>query len=316
MPHYVRMPQLGVSEESGLIAVWHVKPGDAVKPGDLLFSLETGKTSFDVEADAGGTVLALLRAEGDEVAIQTPVCVIGQPGEAFDQPEAVPAAAAAAPATPAPDTARAPVPVPIADLGPPTAARSSPRARALGEKAGVDVGRASPTGPEGRIIERDVRALIARGPAEASAVPSTAPGGSAGQGAYEDKPLTTIRKLIAKNMRASLTDMAQLTHNASFDASALFAFRALCKENPETAKITLTDMILFAVSRTLPAFPTLNAWLLGDKIRQFSGVNLACAVDTERGLMVPVVFGADKLSLGRLSDRVKTLAAECQSGKI
>jgi pyruvate dehydrogenase E2 component (dihydrolipoamide acetyltransferase) len=192
---------------------------------------------------------------------------------------------------------------------------ASPRAKALAEKAGADAFRAVPTGPEGRIIERDVRLLIAQGPAETAEAVPDAPDAPAGA-AFEDRPLSAVRKIIAENMRASLSEAAQLTHNAAFDASALLAYRALCKENPETARVTLTDMILFAVSRILPAFPALNAWFLGDRTRFFTEVNLACAVDTERGLMVPVVSGAGRLSLRQLSDRVKALAAECQAGRI
>ncbi len=357
MAHFVLMPQLGVSEESGLVAAWHVKTGDTVKTGDSLFALETGKTSFDVEADADGTILALLYDEGDEVQIKKPVCVIGVPGEHYDLPTGAPATTAQEPEPAHDDMAKAePAPAKksavYSDLAP-----ISPRARALADKAGVASQLAEPSGPEGRIIERDVLALIAQKdaalnqdreefifptpsadtlpvaesvaalveeavPAEDVSAPSqpvleSAPvAAPAAVPAYEDKPLSPIRKLIAKNMHASLSGMAQLTHNASFDAAALLSFRALCKQSDDTAGITLTDMILFAVTRTLPDFPELNAWFLEGSMRYFSGVHLACAVDTPRGLMVPVLFDADRMTLSQLSARIKVLAVECQSGKI
>ncbi|MPM89480.1 Dihydrolipoyllysine-residue succinyltransferase component of 2-oxoglutarate dehydrogenase complex [bioreactor metagenome] len=136
---------------------------------------------------------------------------------------------------------------------------------------------------------------------------------------YTDVPLTNIRKVIAKSMQASLANMAQLTLNSSFDATKLQALRANLKTNAEKLKlenITLNDMILFAVARTIGSFKELNAHLLDNKIRYFNSVNLGVAVDTDRGLMVPTLFNADKLSLNELSRRVKELITEAQSGSI
>lgn len=127
-----------------------------------------------------------------------------------------------------------------------------------------------------------------------------------------------LRKVIAKNMMASLARTAQLTHTASFDATNLQAYRALLKGDGELGGVTLTDMILYAVSRTLPAFPELNAWVLEDgaTMRYFSEVNLACAVDTAKGLMVPVIFGASGLSLLQISKAINGLAEGCREGTV
>ena len=121
-------------------------------------------------------------------------------------------------------------------------------------------------------------------------------------------------------MHASLNDMAQLTHNSSFNASSIQAFRkqlkAAAEKDPTLPNITLNDMVMFAVAKTLKKHPDLNAHFLGDKIRNFSGVHLGMAVDTPRGLLVPTIFNADKMSLSELAKAAKQLAAEAQAGSI
>ncbi|MDR1158992.1 MAG: 2-oxo acid dehydrogenase subunit E2 [Oscillospiraceae bacterium] len=320
MATIIRLPQIGVSEESAVLAAWHVRVGDAVKMGDILFTLETGKSSFDVEAEAAGTVLAIWCEEGEEKLIKAPLCAIGAPGEAVPEAEAigsptVPTETSSAPNAPAATKLAAPAFVGAENAaGTARGAKISPRARRLADKAGVDAAEARPTGPEARVIERDVRALIESGETSAQPAPAAdAPKAGAG---YEDRPLTYLRKRIARNMYDSLQSTAQLTHNASFDATALLAYRALCKASEEMSAVTLTDMILYAVARTLPEHMELNSHFMEDSLRVFTHVNLACAVDTPRGLLVPVVWEADTLSLRALSRCVKQLAADARAGRV
>jgi pyruvate dehydrogenase E2 component (dihydrolipoamide acetyltransferase) len=136
---------------------------------------------------------------------------------------------------------------------------------------------------------------------------------------FTDAALPNIRKVIAKAMLHSISTTCQLTLNASFDATSILAMRAAFKKAvqlPEAAGITLTDMVLFGVARTLLSHRDLNAHFLDDKLRAFDHVHLGLAVDTERGLMVPTLFGADTLSLAQLSAAAKAVAKECQSGRI
>ena len=133
--------------------------------------------------------------------------------------------------------------------------------------------------------------------------------------------MPNIRKIIAKQMCASLTEMAQLTYNTSFDATKLLAFRKSLKAGAEKmglANITLNDIILYAVSRVLkyPKHRVFNAHCLGDTVRYFNNVNIGIAVDTERGLMVPTVFGANNMSLNDISKEAKSVITAAQSGKI
>jgi pyruvate dehydrogenase E2 component (dihydrolipoamide acetyltransferase) len=127
-----------------------------------------------------------------------------------------------------------------------------------------------------------------------------------------------IRRAISKSMTTSLHTMAQLTHTTSFDATAILNYRKVLKAaGGEYAGITIGDIILYAVSRTLLNHPDLNANMLDDNnIRLFNHVNLGVAVDTPRGLMVPTIFHADEMSLLEISKAVKELAAECREGNI
>jgi pyruvate dehydrogenase E2 component (dihydrolipoamide acetyltransferase) len=160
-------------------------------------------------------------------------------------------------------------------------------------------------------------------PAEAfrSASPGPASSGetAAFPGAFVDTPVKGIRRIIADRMRASLSQTAQLTLNASASAQAMLALRARFKGGSggaELAGVTIGDLVLAAVARILPKFPALNAHMKGDSIRSFERVHLGLAVDTPRGLMVPVIRNADTLSLARLSAEAKRLAAACIGGTI
>ena len=139
-------------------------------------------------------------------------------------------------------------------------------------------------------------------------------------------PFLTMQKYLILTLRLyrwnsqSLADMAQLTHNSSFDASNIQAFRkqlkAAAEKNPDMPNITLNDMILYAVAKTLKKHPDLNAHFMGDCIRHFNHVHLGMAVDTPRGLLVPTIFNADTMTLSELAAEAKRVAKEAQSGNI
>ena len=234
----VIMPRQGQSVESCIISKWHKKVGDMVAEGDTLFSYETDKASFDEVAKVSGKMLAIFFEEGDDVECLLNVCVIGEDGahpEVFNpNATAAPAAEAVAPVAAAPVVAAPAAVVSTAKAG--DALKISPRAKNLAEKTFADISLATPTGPNGRIIERDVERLISEGkvvtPAAADALgkgivgtglggrvttadiaaaasaPASAPAVetvAASVAEYEEVPMTNIRKVIAKSMSASLT---------------------------------------------------------------------------------------------------------------
>ncbi len=326
----VIMPRQGQSVESCIITAWHKKVGDAVAEGDALFTYETDKATFDEPAKDAGTLLAIFFNEDDDVPCLTNVAVIGNAGESFAEfapggaapAQAAPAAAAPAVELPAPAAAS-----PAAVSTAASAAAISPRARMTADRLGIDASLASPTGPNGRVIERDVIELNKNGvPAAAPAV--SAPAAPAAASAalaqatpeYEDVKIPNIRKVIAKSMHASLSSMAQLTHNSSFDATQIMNFRkglkAAAEKKIEVPNITLNDIMIYAVSRVLLKHPDLNAHYLDDHMRYFKHANIGIAVDTPRGLMVPTLFNADQKSLREIAEEAHELAKAAQEGSI
>ncbi|MBQ7485546.1 MAG: 2-oxo acid dehydrogenase subunit E2, partial [Oscillospiraceae bacterium] len=252
-------------------------------------------------------------------------------------------------------------PVAAAPVAAPAAApnegklKVSPRAKALAERKGIDLRFAKGTGPDGRIIERDVEAMLETGPfitgaarpyaagtengtglrgavttadlgsvkeeapAPAAPVAAAAPAAAEENAEFEVVKNSRIRKIIAANMHNSLSTMAQLTHNSFADATAMQKLRARIKAEGEKAglpNITLNDMIIFAVSRTILDFPYLNAHYSDESMKMFRHANLGVAVDTERGLLVPTIRHADEMSLVEISRTMKELVKECQSGTI
>lgn len=331
MATLVIMPRQGQSVESCVITSWNKKVGDAVAEGDVLFSYETDKSSFDELAAVSGTMLAVFAEDGDDVECLKPVCVIGAPGEDFsalipkDGEEASPAKEEEKPAE-AEKKEEIPATVSRDEGG---KMKISPRAKHLAERTDADLDLAIPTGPDGRIIERDVNKLLDEGKlvsarkteeVKPAAAPEAAPvKAPAPEAEYEDVKLTGIRKTIAKNMHASLSTMAQLTLNTSFDATQLLAYRAVVKANAEKLgleNINLNDMVMYAVAKTILAHPDLNAYYLEDEgvMRKYKTVNLGIACDTDRGLLVPTVFGADKMSLNEFTAAAKAAIAQAKAG--
>jgi pyruvate dehydrogenase E2 component (dihydrolipoamide acetyltransferase) len=366
----VIMPRQGQSVESCIIGKWHKQKGDPVKTGDLLFTYETDKATFDEAAKTDGTLIDVFFGEGDDVPVLTHVCVIGEPGEdtAAFRPEGASAATDAAKPTEAAKPAE-PGQAEQSPSQPPVRAQDeggqpqaiSPRARHLADRSGADLRQASASGPKGRVIERDVRSLIDEGqwatPAAgdypaglsgtgiggrvtvqdaqnaadtaAAAAPSVEPGKDAiaAEETYTEKH-SNIRKVIARSMQASLSSMAQLTLNGSFDASDILSLRSRLKQaaaqglTAEQGFVlagtvpTLNDILLYAVSRVLLRHPACNAHYDDEKMTFFRHVHLGVAIDTPRGLMVPTLFSADTLPLSQISHAVREMAAACQKGTI
>jgi len=338
------MPRQGQSVESCILTKWLVQPGDAVKTGQPLAGIETDKASFEVESPADGTVLALFFDEGADVPVLTNIGALGAPGEDFSALRPSGEASAAAPATtaevavaPAAPPAAAPAAVSVPAPGAPVGV--SPRARKLAASQGLPTQGLAGSGPGGRVIERDVQAALAAGPrlsaaarAATGAIPA-AGSGPAGMVLAVDRgaapaapaagetviPVKGVRKIVAERMRQSLAAAAQYTLHRRFDATALQAYRAKIKTSGEAlglANVTVGDLLIFALSRVLPRHPALNAHFLGDKIVQFGAVHIGVAVDTPRGLMVPVLRDAQAHSLREISAEMRALAKSCQEGNI
>ena len=324
------MPRQGQSVESCIITKWHKKEGDEVKLGEILFTYETDKSTFDEEAKAEGILLKILHGEDDDVPCLENVCVIGAAGEdisAFSSASAEQKAVSSPASVPETVSEKKEVATALSVETAPVRAEGfvpiSPRARHLAEKLDIDYRLAKPTGAEGRIIERDIDTLAKAGAPVPAAETPAAPQPAAAEvpaAEYIDEKLSNMRKVIARSMHHSLSTMAQLTHTASFDATEIMEFRKKLKpkiEKGEVNNITLNDIVMWTVARILLRHKSLNANLLeNDTMRYFKHVNLGMAVDTPRGLMVPTLFAADTMNLNETAGRLKALAAECQKGTI
>jgi len=219
----------------------------------------------------------------------------------------------------------------------------SPRARNMAEKEALPIEGIQGTGPKGRVIARDVEAAlkdrpkltglakeVAKSEGLTAPVEGSGPAGTVKAsdltsvnpvyGAdFEVKPLSNMRKLIAKAMHESLQNSAQLTHHLGADARNVLATRQRVKEAMEEGyptNITINDMVCFAVIKALKKFPQANSHFLGDSMKIFNKVHLGLAVDTERGLMVPAIKNADDLSIQGLSNQMKEIAGACRTGSI
>ena len=327
----VVMPAAGQTTDEATVTKILVKVGDSVKKGDPLLEVETDKTVLPIESFAKGFVTEIFVKEFDKVDAGSALLAIGDEKDL----EAAKNGASA----PAPAPAAAPAPTPAADddeddfapiipgSAPVTAApaapaaapapkasgdyKAMPNAKKLACELGIDLATVAPANGE-FIKASDVKLAAENKPA---AVPEAI----APEADYVDEKLPNIRKVIAKAMHNSLSTMAQLTLNTSFDATKILALREQLKTNAEKfglSNITLNDMILYAVSRVILNHRSLNANYLDDTMRFFNTVNLGIAVDTERGLLVPTLMHAEKLSLNELSAQAKALIGEAQKGTI
>jgi len=329
------------SIESCVLTRWIYKAGDKVDEGDLLCEVETDKSTFDLEAPGAGTLLEIFYGDGSEVPVLTTVAVIGDPGEDYSAllPKKKPAKNTAA------AESKVSVKIPVEPF-PSRSGFSSPRARMLAREKSVPISILKGSGPDGAVVEKDVRQwLSANQPLTPAAAEiagklgvnppqyGTGIGGRVTTGdlkrsvavstrsddEYIEIPISGIRKVTAEKMFVSVSTTAQYTLAANADAEKLLECRARFKASPMDLgmrDINITDMLLFATSRALSSYKELNCHFLGDEIRQFNCVHLAIAVETPKGLIVPVIREADRLAVKEISAEARRLAALCRDGKI
>lgn len=325
----VMMPRQGQSVESCIMGQWYKSVGDEVKEGDILFSYETDKASFEEEAKEDGVLLAAFFEEGDEVPVLTNVAVIGKEGESIDEfnPENSLAEKQETEKITNEEEESKVIEFDVEESEPGKHRRISPLAKNMAKSMGVDISNVKGSGPRGRIIARDVEAA-SKTTEKAAPIPKTQPAKEPVAPAkvlesgtdFEIKSIPNIRKLIANAMYNSLQNSAQLTHHMSADARKILALRKKFKkeftEGNVTQNVTINDLVCYAVIRALEKFPQANTHYLGDKIKWFKKVHLGLAVDTDRGLMVPAVQNADDFSITGLSSRLQQAASQARDGNI
>jgi pyruvate dehydrogenase E2 component (dihydrolipoamide acetyltransferase) len=326
----VIMPKQGQSVETCIITEWVKKKGDAVKKGDILFTYETDKASFEAEAEEDGILLDILFNDGDEVPVLENVAAIGKAGESVDN---LRSGLIAPPIADSKIQESLTSASPIKSLNQESLNQKlkvSPRARVMAEKIGVDLSKVNGSGPNGRIVATDIEKASSQPSTSkttvsvsqsAPATPYIPPVASTlfSDNDFTVNKISNVRKLIAKAMHESISNSAQLTHHMSADVRKLQALRTKVKaemDKGSNVNITLNDMVCFAVIRALEKFPEVNSHFLGDTTKIFKKIHLGLAVDTPRGLMVPSIQNVDDLSLKGLSNRLREVADQCRKGNV
>jgi pyruvate dehydrogenase E2 component (dihydrolipoamide acetyltransferase) len=324
----VKMPQPGNTVTECLLACWRKNPGEVVRQGEVIAEIESDKATFEIESPENGVLLGTFYKDGEVVPVHTPIGVVGQPGETFEaasgKPSTVESAShpqAAPLPEPSPSTVdpRCPPPRLEAALPPNTATRISPRAAKYASLHQVSIARIQGSGPQGRIIERDVMAAqtLAPQPSAFDPRPSILDSGlccSDAPGAC-DEATDRRRTVIARRMRESLATTAQFTLNASAEATVLLKLRSAYKEAHEkggSPDVNLNELLMYATVQALQAVPELNATVQQGKYSRHVDVNLGFACDTPQGLLVPVIKKCQELGLIELSAQVRALARACR----
>lgn len=331
MAEIVPMPKLGFDMAEGTLARKVKNVGDAVAKGEIIAEIETDKTTIELEAYIGGVVKGWVVEEGQTVPVGEPMLVIGDPGETVDV-AALTGKAAAAPATGAsarPAAAPAPASAPAADApaAPATKVIASPVARNMAATANIDLARITGTGPNGRIVKRDVTAFLKAAPAPAAAAPASAPAPKTAPApapapvlaapADEAVPLTKLRQTIARRMVQSTTTVPTIYLTIEVDMAAAMRLRKQVNALlPDDRKASVNDLVVKAVALALRQFPNINASFTEDKIIRRSAVNVGNAVALPTGLLTVVVKDADCKPLAQIAADMKGMVARAREGKV
>jgi pyruvate dehydrogenase E2 component (dihydrolipoamide acetyltransferase) len=330
------MPKPGQMTEECVLSLWLKNEGDPVAKGDVIFEIETDKSTMEVESFHDGVLLRRLVAEGQTVPVNTICAWIGAPGEAVPAAETVPEpvgveATASVPVAVGPAGASAAVSAVAASAvggsgaaapaaaGPAAAGRLaiSPRASRLAAEAGLDPRSVAGTGPGGRIVERDVAAAIdVRGAAaQAGAAPAASSAASAPDSEEAaPQPLSRIRQVIAERLTLSATTIPSFSVTVAADVTRLVALRDELREGG--VNLTVTDFVLAAAAQTLAEFPDVNSRTDGRSVWLRRRVHLGLAVALPAGLVVAVIRDADRLGLLEVHDRAARLVAAARAGRL
>jgi len=370
------LPKLGQTMEDGAIVEWLKQEGDVIKRGDVLFTVESDKATLEVEASARGFLRKILVPAGETVTVLSPVALMTKTADEDMDTVAVAGAevpvgeavttAETQPAKPlgAPGSSLAPATLPP-DSGAADRGRifASPRARKAARAEGIDLALLTGTGPEGRIVERDVLAYLEAAPKltpvarrlaeQAGLDPRTVTGSGAGgritkedvEGALARMqaaaaqvavappalipivrpaeattavPMSGVRAVIARRMAESHQTTAPVTLTTEVDATRLVEARELLKASLAGElgfNVGYNDLLIILAARALREFPYMNARLAGDTIQRLSEVHVALAVDTDRGLLVPVIRDADRKRLAEVARELREVVARAREGK-
>ncbi|MDO8685905.1 MAG: dihydrolipoamide acetyltransferase family protein [Clostridiales bacterium] len=310
MSHEIIMPKLGLTMTHGMITRWLKKEGDWVQTGEVVLEIETDKINSDVESPVDGYVLKILAEEGEDREITTPLCIIGEKDESTE------------------------------GLDSKREIRISPVAKKMAQENGIDYMRIIGTGPDGRIVKEDIQAAVEAGSKLQSSTDAVqvkavseapvlkAPVIPEAAGAVQESadrlilkkvPLAGIRKIVAARLTQSKHDIPHVYFKISVDAGNVMELKNKVSETVKARtgrKLSLNDIIVKAVAAAIEGFPDFNASLVENEIIYYKNANIGVAVNSERGLVVPVVKNANEKSLSELCRSLGELVDKARSGKL
>lgn len=292
----VLMPKIGQAMTEGTVIQWHCQDGQRVEKDAVLVTIETDKATYELESPVSGT-LHIYVGEGQEVSVGT---VIGEIGDAPRRAAGAVASPSASPAEPSALAAKAPRHKRIL---------ATPKAKKLAAQHGIDLATVVPSGKDNFISAADVE--------QALKTKQAAPGVAetpAGRTVREQRKLTGLRKTSARRVQQAWQTIPHIVQMVDVDASALVATRTHLKD--EIPALTLNDVILHTAARVLVSHPDLNATVEDDSLIVYDGVDIGLAVDTPRGLLVPVLRQADQRSIAECVAERERLVEAARSGRL
>jgi pyruvate dehydrogenase E2 component (dihydrolipoamide acetyltransferase) len=328
----VLMPKMSDTMTEGVIAAWHKKVGDTVKSGELMAEIETDKATMEYESYHDGVVLYIGPKEGESVAVDGVLAIVGEKGADFETllkaQQAKNSGTSETPPTPKEEVAptasvsAAPAshPAPtVASAGQNGRVKVSPLAKKLATEKGIDIRQVHGSGDHGRIVKRDIENFR---PGQAAQVSTMAASGApatipqvVGQESFEEIKVSQMRKTIAKRLADSKYSAPHfyLTMEINMD-KAVEARKSINEISP--VKVSFNDLVIKAVAAALRQHPNVNVSWLGDKIRKNHHIHIGVAVAVEEGLLVPVVRFADSKSLSHIAAEVKDLAGKAANKQL
>jgi len=306
----VLLPQAGNSMEEGTIVKWHVRPGDTVKAGQVLFELETDKATIEVEAETDGRLARIVLPEGGTAPVKTPVAYLADYDADLEAYLGASRGTVEPAGQPAPSVRRSveatgTVAAPLSAV-PSTRVKASPVARRAAQELGVDLEVIAPgSGPDGRVLLEDVQAA-------AKAVAASMPTLPANRGGVRT-PMPKMRRAIARNLGLSKQTVPHWYATVTIEADDTLAYY---KREKQLYPCSLNDVILQAVGRVVMEMPEFRTQVAGDDLVQFDSANIGLAVALESGLVVPVVKNVDKMNLKGIAAESRRVIEAARNGKL
>jgi len=337
MAETVIMPKLGFDMAEGTLVRWVIQEAELVAKGNVLAEIETDKATVEVESTFEGVLLRHLVSQGDVVPVNTPIAIIGKPGESFESTEKPVGSTQTASTAAVSESKLVPeAPAQAAgagEAGLPGGVRASPLAKRLAVEKGINLHEVPGSGPSGRIVKKDIEAYEQIRTASASQAPETSTPGAAPQMKEpasmplplvsaelvpdEIVPVNRLRAAIARRMVEVKGAVPHFYVTHEYNLNTLMALRKQVNALlPEAEKISVNDFIVKAVALALRQFPNLNATLRGEQIVRLGAVNIGVAVAIVGGLLTVVCKNADQKPLRQIAWEVRSMAARVREGKV